>query len=246
MPVPIFYEHLLIDGKKMSASIGNVIYPHEWLEVAPPQLLRFLYNKKLMKTRNFSWKELPKLYDEYDRMSYGYWGEKLDNTHKRLFEFSHLNKPLKSPPIQFSMAAFLSRVFADEESFIGSVDRTGHYSKENHESIIERRTAAEKWASKFGEGIPTILEDPSQLKLEENQKLFLNSLGDWLSEVGGTDEEIQSRIYVLSKDFSLPTKEAFRAIYIALLEEERGPKASTLISALDKKWVIERFKYNYK
>jgi lysyl-tRNA synthetase class I len=67
-----------------------------------------------------------------------------------------------------------------------------------------------------------------------------------LSEVGGTDEEIQSRIYVLSKDFSLPTKEAFRAIYLALLGEERGPKASTLISALDKKWVIERFKYNYK
>ncbi|MBI2145065.1 lysine--tRNA ligase, partial [Candidatus Woesearchaeota archaeon] len=33
-PEPIFYEHLTIDGVKMSASLGNVVYPRQWLEVA--------------------------------------------------------------------------------------------------------------------------------------------------------------------------------------------------------------------
>jgi len=36
MPVPVFYEHLMIEGEKMSASLGNVVYPGDWLEVAPP------------------------------------------------------------------------------------------------------------------------------------------------------------------------------------------------------------------
>ncbi|MEK6852240.1 MAG: lysine--tRNA ligase, partial [Nanoarchaeota archaeon] len=66
MPFPIFYEHIMIEGKKMSASLGNVIYPVQWLEVAPPELLRVFYNKRLAQTRSVSWKELPALYAEYE------------------------------------------------------------------------------------------------------------------------------------------------------------------------------------
>ena len=69
MPEPIFYEHIIINGEKMSASLGNVIYPKDWIEVAPVALLRFFYNKRLMKTRSFSWIDLPKLYDDFDKHS---------------------------------------------------------------------------------------------------------------------------------------------------------------------------------
>ncbi|HLG23762.1 MAG TPA: lysine--tRNA ligase, partial [Candidatus Nanoarchaeia archaeon] len=59
MPEPIFYEHLTIDNQKMSASLGNVVYPKDWVEVAPTEILRLFYNKRLMTTRSFSWKDLP-------------------------------------------------------------------------------------------------------------------------------------------------------------------------------------------
>src|SRR3989344_1029688 len=59
MPEPIFYEHLMIDNVKMSASLGNVVYPRDWLEGASPELLRYYYNKRLMRQRSFSWKLLP-------------------------------------------------------------------------------------------------------------------------------------------------------------------------------------------
>ncbi|MDP3764952.1 MAG: lysine--tRNA ligase, partial [Nanoarchaeota archaeon] len=91
-PEPFFYEHILIDNAKMSASIGNVVYPKDWLEVAPAELLRMFYNKRLMTTRSFSWKDLSNLYDEYDYMSKIYFGNlKLENKkeelhYKRLFE----------------------------------------------------------------------------------------------------------------------------------------------------------------
>jgi lysyl-tRNA synthetase class 1 len=246
MPVPIFYEHLMIDGKKMSASVGNVVYPHDWLEVAPPELLRFLYNKKLMKTRNFSWSELPKLYDEYDRTAAGYWSGRIEPTQKRLFEISQTGEPGPALGISFSMIAFLSKVFVDEAAFVTSVKRTGHYSEEVHKLIIDRLLKARKWAGRYGVGIPSLLPDPSSVKLDDRQDIFLRRLADYL--VGGehSEEEIQGKIYELSKELYLPTRDAFRAVYLTVLGEERGPRASTLIAALERGWVVERFKYNYK
>jgi lysyl-tRNA synthetase class 1 len=247
MPVPIFYEHLMIDGKKMSASVGNVVYPHDWLEVAPPELLRFLFNKKLMKTRNFSWSYLPNLYDEYDRTAIGYLNDQLTPAQKRLFEITHQKKELPRPMgIQFSMATFLSKIFSDEATFIKSVERTGHYSDESRLSVTDRLAKARVWAEKYGVGIPSLLLDPSKVKINGKQKLFLNRLANFIEEKEYSEEEIQACIYYLSNETGISTREAFKAIYLAILGEERGPKASTLIAALDKNDVVERFKYNYK
>ena len=246
MPVPIFYEHLMIDGKKMSASVGNVVYPSDWLEVAPAELLRFLYNKKLMKTRNFSWSELPKLYDEYDRTAAGFWAGRLEPTQKRLFEISQIDPARPALGISFSMVAFLSKIFSNDATFIKSVKRTGHYSDDVHQLIIDRLMKARLWAEKYGVGIPSLLENLKGTRLSGDQSLFLCGLADFLSAGGHSEEEIQGEIYELSKGIGLSTRDAFKAVYLTVLGEERGPRASTLIAALDRSWVVERFKYNYK
>jgi lysyl-tRNA synthetase class 1 len=144
------------------------------------------------------------------------------------------------------MIAFLSKVFVDEAAFVTSVKRTGHYSEEVHKLIIDRLLKARKWAGRYGVGIPSLLPDPSSVKLDDRQDIFLRRLADYL--VGGehSEEEIQGKIYELSKELDLPTRDAFRAVYLTVLGEERGPRASTLIAALERGWVVERFKYNYK
>ena len=140
MPVPIFYEHIMIDNQKMSASVGNVVYPKEWLEVAHPELLRFFYNKRLMTTRSFSWKDLPNLYDEYDKISKVHFGGiKLENKkeeahYKRLFEVSH-SKDIKKPiELSFSHASIIAQIFPEEEDAVKSMEKTGHYDKDEHDS----------------------------------------------------------------------------------------------------------------
>ncbi len=246
MPVPIFYEHLMIDGKKMSASLGNVVYPHEWLEMAPPELLRFLYNKKLMKTRSFSWSELPNLYDEFDRLAAGYWSGSLEPAQRRLFEASKLGKePASHIGVPFSMVAFMSKIFYDEASFIKSVKRTGHYSDDVHAVIIDRLLKARVWADRYGSDIPSI-SHVHVTGLSGLQKDFLRRMAGWLDEKAWSEVEIQNRIYELSRELGLSTSDAFKAVYLVILGEERGPKASTLIAALGKEVVVERFKYNYK
>jgi lysyl-tRNA synthetase class 1 len=252
MPVPIFYEHIMIDGKKMSASVGNVVYPKDWLEVAPANLLRFFYNKKLMKTRSFSFSELPKLYDDYDTHARVYSGaEEIQNEKekahmKRLYEISQVAEPGAPSPLPFSHAYTISQIFTDEESITKSLKRSGHYADNAHDQITERLTLARNWAKKYAPDESRINLDVDMEKvkseLDESQKKFLKELANWLEESDRTSEEIHEHIYTTAKGMSIPLKGAFAAIYMAIMGTKRGPRASTFISSLDKNWVTERFK----
>lgn len=252
MPVPIFYEHLMIDGKKMSASLGNVIYPKEWLEVATPQLLRFFYNKKLMKTRSFSWKYLPNLYDEYDRHARVYFNlEKIENERerkhmKRLYEISQLREIEKPNPLPFSHAVFISQLFLEEKSLIESLKRTKHYSEENKREIFKRIELARNWAKKYApkEMKYSLLEDIKTIenRLNKNQKKLLKKLAEWIETKERSSEEIQEKIYNLAREMEMKPKDAFAAIYLVTLGRTSGPKAGNLLTSLERNWVIRRLK----
>jgi lysyl-tRNA synthetase class 1 len=251
MPVPIFYEHLMIDGQKMSASLGNVVYPHEWLEVAPPELLRFFYNKKLMKTRSFSWRDLPRLYDEYDFHARVYFGlvevenKKEEKNMKRLYESSQV-KTVKPPiPLPFSHAIAVSQIFDDEESLLASLRRTGHYEEKTHELIMERVKLARRWAEKYAPEEMKVKLDVDireiRSKLTEKQRNFIRRFGEWLKSGEWTGELIHEQIYKIGRELNLSAKESFQAVYLVVLGNVKGPRAGTLLASLDRGWVLKRF-----
>jgi lysyl-tRNA synthetase class 1 len=252
MPVPIFYEHIMIDGEKMSASVGNVVYPKDWLKVAPANILRFFYNKKLMKTRSFSFSELPKLYDDYDMHARVYSGtQEMQNEKecahmKRLYEISQSGALEIASPLPFSHASMVSQIFTDDESVVASLKRSGHYDKNSHEQITQRLSLARNWAEKYAPDESKINLDIDVEKiregLDDSQKAFLLELADWLLEKDWSSDEIHERIYETAKGMDLPLKEAFAAIYMAIMGAKRGPRASTFIASLDKNWVVRRFK----
>jgi lysyl-tRNA synthetase class 1 len=251
MPVPIFYEHIMINGEKMSASLGNVVYPRDWLEVAPSNLLRFFYNKKLMKTRSFSFGELPKLYDDYDTHAMVYQGvrevqnEKERAHMKRLFEISQVGALEIPSPLPFSHACMVSQIFTDAESIVESLKRSGHYDENAKEQIAGRLALARNWANKYAPVESKINLDidveKTKGELDDSQKRFLKELADWLLEGDRTSDEIHEQIYETAKGMDMQLKKAFAAIYMAIMGAKRGPRASTFIASLDKKWVIERF-----
>ncbi|RLG58108.1 MAG: lysine--tRNA ligase [Candidatus Hydrothermarchaeota archaeon] len=252
MPVPIFYEHLMIDGKKMSASIGNVVYPRQWLEVATPQLLRFFYNKKLMKTRSFSWSYLPMLFDEYDRHARVYFGlETIENEKERkhmqrLYEISQLKEIEKPLPLSFSHASLIAQLFESEEAIISSLKRSSCYDEKVKEEIMKRIKLARNWARKYAPEHMrySFLEDINRVKgkLDEKQKTFLTKLAEWLEEKPRTREEIHNQIYILARELDIQPKKAFQAIYLIMLGKLAGPKAGTLLASLDRKLVIDRLR----
>ena len=252
MPVPIFYEHIMIDGEKMSASVGNVVYPKDWLEVAPANVLRFFYNKKIMKTRSFSFSELSKLYDDYDMHARVYSGaqemqNEKERVHmKRLYEISQVGALEIPSPLPFSHASMVSQIFTDDESVVASLKRSGHYLEDCHEQITRRLSLARNWAKKYAPEESRINLDinveKTKEELDDSQKTFLLELADWLLEKDRTSDEIHEHIYATAKGMDVPLKNAFAAIYMAIMGTKRGPRASTFIASLDKKWVVERFR----
>ncbi len=250
-PEPIFYEHLTIEGVKMSASLGNVVYPRQWLEVASPQLLRFFYNKRLMTSRSFSWKELPLLYGEYDKAAAVYFGKAVvenekERMHtKRLYEISNRtgNKAIDVPStLSFSHAAMVAQVFSDEKDIISSLEKTGHYHKEEHRQIMQRIKEARAWIGLYApEESKYVLQqevsDEVKSKLSQPQVKALKTLADKLKSKKWDEKELYNECYTIAKDAGLQPPEFFKAAYLVLLNKERGPKLAPFLLALGEKAV---------
>lgn len=250
MPEPIFYEHLVIDGVKMSASLGNIVYPKDWLEVASPELLRLMYNKRLMKTRSFSWKDLPKMWDEYDRYKLIYLGEKKtgnkkEDAHtKRLFEFSHGKKIEEPIEMAFSHGLIVAQVFEKEQDIIKSLEKTGHYSQKHKKSIFNRIEKAKKWIEKYApEDMKFEIQKtvPKGLNLTDKQKKALHEIAKILDK-DWDEKTLYEEFYSICKRIDITPKELFEAGYKVLLNKERGPKLAPFILAIGKEGVVRILK----
>lgn len=249
-PVPIFYEHLMIDGQKMSASLGNVVYPANWLEVAPPELLRFLYNKKLMKTRSFSWWSLPTLYTDYDRHENVYYGKEKAKTDreeshmKRLYEMSRIGKPETKPlqKVSFEFAALVAQVFPDKQKAraIELFERAGHIKNltpEGRKTLLKRLDYARKWAEAHApeEYRIQLVKKPGKdvlASLTEDQKRALRDLQALLSAKELTEDQLYESLWSIAKKNELTAPEFFRGAYQVLLNRDSGPRLAQFIIAV--------------
>ncbi len=255
-PEPIFYEHLMINGEKMSASLGNVIYPKDWLEVAEPELLRFFYNKKLMKTRSFSWNYLPNLYDEYDTHAKVYFNlikienEKERKHMKRLYEISNLEKPKKPILVPYSFASIIGQIFSKNlEKAIKVLKRTGHLKKITNkelEDVKKRLKLAANWAEKYApeQYKIRVLEKPKKEilnKLTEKEKRGLRIFGKEL-EKELSEKEIHEKIKEISNKLGIEPKDFFKSAYLVLLGKDSGPKLADFILILGKEKIAKIFK----
>ncbi|MGB9748900.1 MAG: lysine--tRNA ligase [Candidatus Woesearchaeota archaeon] len=238
MPEPIFYEHLMIDNVKMSASLGNVIYPKDWLEVAPPEILRFFYNKRLMKTRSFSWKNLPLIYDEFDDAQMIYFGiKKLDNEKeeeniKRLYEISALKieKPLL---LSFNHSVLISQIFNDENKMLEALKKTGHYQKEFEERILQRLRYAKKWVFSYApKEYKFELQKEPKAVLKENEKEAVKQVIEILRRGSLEEAELHKKFYEIAEKNNMKTQEFFSMMYRILLDKERGPKLANFLLSL--------------
>ena len=77
--------------------------------------------------------------------------------------------------------------------------------------------------------------------LSEAQRAFLSALGTRFPSQDRTEDEYQRYIFDTARLTPLGQKEAFQAIYRALLDKDQGPKGGSLLSYLDRDFLIERF-----
>jgi lysyl-tRNA synthetase class 1 len=259
MPVPIFYEHLVVDGKKMSASIGNVVYPSDWMKVATPELLRLLFLKDPMRVRDFRWSDIPRLMEEYERLEETYYGRRSVKNERekanltRLFELVTLESLPKEKPfrISFDFACILVQIVPKEkrvEKVIEILRKTQHIEElsEKEKLLLEKTLEkAESWVNLYAPEnmkIKVLEYVPEEVKkkLSEEQKTALRELGEFLKE-DRKDEEIKEEIAKISERVKIPYSKIFEAAYTVLIGKPFGPRLIPFIQSLDKNFVVKRF-----
>ncbi len=233
VPYPLPYEFFLVGGKKMSSSKGRGTAAIDMLEILPPEILRFLMVKtKLNQAINFdpSGDTIPKLFDEYQKAAEAYL-EKTDTDLAREFELSQIDGVHKPPTIRFS-------------ALTQWIQMPNMESKIKDEGLEEWAKFARTWVDRYApesEKFVVQKNTPSEANnLTSNQKYYLQLIADELEKTR-SPEELQLRMYEISQERNLSSKEAFAAIYTALLGKNHGPKAAWLLLSLDKQFVKERF-----
>ena len=249
MPVPIFYEHLTINGEKMSASLGNVVYPSQWLEVAPPELLRLLYLKDPMRVRDFRWEFVPNMMDEMDEFGKIYYGiKKIQNkrdatTMKRLFELIQIDKiPRKyGQPISYNLFIEMAKILPEKNELEFTIQKLREYghlknsSKRIDRAIRERLEFAKNWVGKF------VKEKEIEIRIGEKERAMLKKLIDVIEEESDS-ESMQKRIFEIIKNSGTPVSEGFKLIYNIILNSDKGPRLGPYILERGRKEIIEKLK----
>lgn len=253
-------EYIQIAGKKISGSVGNVITLKDWLEVAEPELLRFMmvsYQPQTAIDFDLSSNKLFLLADRYDEAEKVYAGKSAGNEKrgtqlKREYELSQVGKPRKSKAqLGYSIASMISQVCigrpeADTVKLLQSMGTIGKkLSKMDREKIIRRLHLAKTWAEKYA---------PEEMRIAVREQ----ASGELISHLSGSEKkavlqladelqnyekeaDLQSRIYEIARENSVDPKRFFAVCYQMLIGRDSGPRLGPFIIAIGKGKVEEIF-----
>lgn len=252
-PIPQIYEWIYLkDVGAMSSSTGLGISIQELLEIASPETIRYLVlRSKPEKHIEFEpGNGFLQLSEDYKALENSYFDRTADNWNKAIYELSQTDSTPEKKPLRLPidhLAIVLQTVGENTIKIREVLNRSGYTMSEISDEILNNSIQKTKtWLNEYA---PKSLIIPSPFKIEPDydrldtgQKEFLAKLGDNLQKAQWNAEEIHKLIYETSVSINLPAKKAFMSVYIALLNEAKGPRAGWFISSLPRNMVIERFK----
>jgi len=251
-PIPHVYEFLLIDGKKMAGSLGNVYITQQMLEIIEPEVFRFFYTKKSKKQRDLDIKHINRLVNDFDFAERVYFGvEKVDERERvnltRMYELSMTKIPEHLPVrIPYRLCSLIVNVYQNnlyDREFI--IDKAielmksselvkGDVGDEDRKRICRRITLTKRWLDKYAqEEKITVNEKPPKLALAEKEIKALEMLKKVLGKVK-TETELYNEFYNICESTGLDAKRFFTLVYKILINREQGPRLAPFIFAIGK------------
>lgn len=240
-PFPLAYEWISLRGQgDMSSSKGNVFSIGQALDLAPPEVLRYLVmREKPQRTIAFD-PGLPllQLVDEVDDVAVSRRNERALEL-SRAAGFEPVGVPFKHLIVAAQAASF------DLETTVRILERNG-YPGLSRSAVADRLDYARRWL---------VTHAPEDLRFEVRaalpveakaltvpQRRFLGALADRLAD-GMDGEAVHKAIYDLAPAFSeAKPAELFQAIYLAVLGKSRGPRAGWFVALLGPRFCAERFR----
>ncbi len=231
-PADVAYEHILFGGRKMSSSKGLGSSARAVYEILPPEVLRFLFARvPYQRAINFDPSEpstIPDLFDEFDRGQKAYFSKENPDLAKT-WQVSQIGEVKEEFNLRFNLLKELMVNLKSEEEIFAEAEKlkSSSLSSIDKEAIKLRIKYVKIWLEKFGQ----TQEQKEEVSLSEKQKQLLKLVSTELPETTSA-EEIQNYIYNKGKALGLTPKEAFQAVYVALLGKSQGPQAGSLVLSL--------------
>ena len=259
-PDKIVYEWIQLKGMgPMSSSTGLTIGPMEALSLVPPEILRYVIARSKI-NRHIEFDTGGALFrtaDEYERLVSNPTQEEEGMTKRqlvaaqtqvgaiRLSQVEPGSDPRESiGGVSFSHLSMLAQIKSSDEDVWRSLNRSGHIQGEPGNSLVVRLARMRTWinGAHFPEDakieIREVLSDEARGNLGEEGVKFLSSLSSLLSECEWADEEINEAIANACETAGIPRREGYSSLYWALIGRSYGPKASSLLSEIDREGVL--------
>lgn len=256
--LPYEWVAIRINGKEMDMGSSDFIgvTPRDWLEVAHPEVLRFIYFSTPPKRRIvIDMTEIPQYYEQYFRGERAYYskknGSKLTDEEEEAainYEFSLLKEPQEKLPFQlpYYTAALLVQSLPKEGFLDAALKRlqaskiiTGSLSEFEKQRIKEMLEKARNWIAKYAPDNVKFAVDFEPSRETINALKFRRSLielGKSLSMLDAWSEEEVKRIMIEHTSNMSPEdrKEFYKEFYIVMVGKDSGPRAAPLLVALGK------------
>ncbi|MEM2142703.1 MAG: lysine--tRNA ligase [Candidatus Thorarchaeota archaeon] len=261
-PVKVPYEWVQIGGRDMATSEGIVFTPKAWLEIAPPQVYRYLMLKTdLQRTVNIQPELIPDLVDRYDHLEMVYYGLEssdadMTNIVRIIYPLSEVGPVRKRivPKLSFKFALLMSQL----ENIIGhdlmlqrsmeSIKKrygVRRLSRTAQALVLSRLSQALRWVQQYGSErdlvrVTESVPDDVLSSLSDVDVKFLSVLADSLRTPGLSDGEIQSLVFQAARSVGVPERRGFAVIYMVLISRNSGPRIGPFINMLGTDWVLKR------
>ncbi len=235
-PFPIPYEWINLKGVgAMSSSKGIVIPVREFLEVLPPEIVRYIIIRvRPRKHIDFDPANLLELIDEFEE------GIRRGD---RSVELSMVGD-VKYSEVPFRHLVVVGQIANwDVEKVLKILERTGYRIDEETRRDVERRIKyAKNWIERFA---PERLKFQIPDKVDRNmfsdeERAFLSKFSDMLRD-DMSPEDVHNLVYKVSEEVGIKPAKGFKAIYKAILGKDYGPRVGYFIKMLGVDWVKRRF-----
>ena len=258
-PEKIVYEWIQLKGMgPMSSSSGVTIGPMEALSLVPPEILRYVIARsKIGRHIEFNTgSALFEMADEYERLlsrvETGEVSKRMQtriDTRKgaiRLSQVVRNSDPSDSfAGVSFRHLSMLAQIKSSDEEVWESLRNSGHLSGNPSDSLLVRLTKMRNWigGSHFPEDariiIQSVIGDRFRENTSEEQKIFLRRLSKYLEDCEWSQDSIREMIRECTSICEIVPRDGFSALYWALLGRGDGPRASALISEMERRTLID-------
>jgi len=265
-PMGIPYEWVGIsDRGKDLGDMGSSDFlgfsPVQWVEVADPEVLRYIYTyNPIFRRIVLDLYRVDTYYDVYDRAEDLFYADEREGDEEeqaRSYELAQLSPLPKEKPFALSYrhAAFLAQISPERDRVAwcikrlrdtGILDRTP--TEIDRARIARRLAQSQAWVENYAtENRVKLLDELAPdvaSQLESRDRDALRTFATRVASVRWTEDAIKESMVSLTKSGSLPvdTNRFFRDLYLVLLGSERGPRAAPFLAVLEKEWVLRRLK----